>query len=208
MFLQDHGFTPEVLARAGATRELLDKYRNFVETLPEDARSIRDYVASAFTDRTDRNYALTAAIAEVHLRSDDVVGVMYPSITRNANADNLALQPSFVDQGLALIAAEALRVRKWNTTDPDAYGIADLAAVERDGRLVWSYTGHELTHVPNQQPSAMLLRPGEILTIQVDANAEIALNGQRYVVNPGYTIRLEDDKITVRDQTGALASPA
>jgi hypothetical protein len=138
MTLQDVGFTLEVLARAGVTRALPNKYRKFVETLTEDARAIRDYIASAFTDRTDRHYALTAAIAEVHLRFDEVVGVMYPSITRNANVDKLALQPSLVDQGLALVAAEALRVRRWNATDPDAYGIADLAAVEQDGRRVWS----------------------------------------------------------------------
>jgi hypothetical protein len=62
--------------------------------------------------------------------------------------------------------------------------------------------------VPKEQPSAMLLKPGEILTIQGDPNSEIAANGQRYVVNPGYTIRLENDKITVRDQTGALVFPA
>ena len=209
MFLQDIGYSNEAFARAGATRSLPDKYVEFSARLDDNARLIRDHIAAAFVDRTSKNYALTAAIAEVHLRSehDIIAGVMYPSITRSGNCDNLALRPGFVARGMRLTAAEAVRVRAWNKTSPDAYGIADLAAVDANGALVWSYSGAENTPVPKDRPGAMLIKPGEILTIGGDDNTEIALNGEYYVVSPGYTVRLEDDKITVRDPTGALVDP-
>jgi hypothetical protein len=208
MMLHDVGYSSEAFARAGATRSLPEKYVTFSSTLDDAARLIRDHIATAFVDRTSKNYALTAAIAEVHLRSDDIVGVMYPAITLNADCDNLALQPSFVARGMRLVAAEAVRVRAWNKTDPDAYGIADLAAVDADGTLVWSYSGPEPTSIAPGESKPMWIKSDEILTFQGDDNGEIEINGQRYVLTPGCTIRLEHDKLTVRDADGVLVDPS
>jgi hypothetical protein len=203
--LQDIGYTDAVLERAGATRSLPERYGEFAGRLTDDGRRIRDYIASAFTNRSSKYYALTAAIAEVHLRSDQIVGIMYPSITRSANCDNLALQPSFVGRGLRLVAAEALRVRVWNETSPDAYGIADLADVTPDGTLVWKYTGAEKTQIGGSEATAMLIEPGKPVTC--DSDGEVMLNGVRYVLRRGFTIQLEGDTVTVRDTDGTLVPP-
>jgi len=127
-FLHDIGYDAAVFNRAGTTRDVPAKYDEFAKKLDGNVQRIRDFIGLAFTDPTSGQYPLTAAIVKVYLRSDDIVGVMYPSITRKGDCDNLALQPAFVDGGLDLIAAEAIRVHRWNLEDPDGRGIADLKA--------------------------------------------------------------------------------
>jgi hypothetical protein len=205
LMLHDIGYDAQAFARAGATREVPEKHRTFSKQLGENARSARDFIALAFTDRTSRQYPLTVAISEVHLRSDDILGVMYPSITRNGDCDNLALQPKFADVGLQLIDAEAIRIHRWNTTNPDGRGLADLAGVDPNGDLFWSYTGAEPTSLSQGEERRMFVKFGEELTCQNDA--DLIINGKRYILKPGFTIQSQPSGIVVRDAAGNIITP-
>jgi hypothetical protein len=204
--LMDIGYTPDVFRRAGATRDVPEGHTKFAERLDDSSRRVREFIGLAFTDPTSAQYSLTSAIANFFLRSD-AVGVSYPSITRRAGCDNVAFQPTFVDEGgLELIAAEAIRVRRWNLTDPDGRGIADLKGVSADGSLCWAYTGLEVTSFPAGQVRHMFMTFGESVTCQNDG--ELQINNRRYTVRPGFTIESQPGVIIVKDAAGNIVAPA
>ena len=106
LFFQDLGYSQPAFDRLGASREVPTPYQDFEERLDDTALRIRKFLADAFTEPTSRMYPLTVAITENHLRCDDVAGVLYPAITRNAGCDNLAILPRVVDHSLELVHAE------------------------------------------------------------------------------------------------------
>ncbi len=205
-FLRDIGYSPAVFARAGTTREVPAKYLEFEGRLDLNAQTIRDFIGFAFTDPTPSQYPLTAAIAEFHLRSDDIVGVMYPSVTRKGDCDNVVLRPEFVDGGgLELVSAEAIRVRHWDIQEPDGCGISDLKGVLPDGALVWAYTGEELTQLAPGEARHMHMKFGETVTCQNEG--ELLINGLRYSVKAGFKIESDPDAVIVKDTAGNVVAP-
>jgi hypothetical protein len=65
----------------------------FARNVTPDVRKIRDFLELSFTDPTVKHYRITAAIAQMCLAGDDIVGIMYPAVAKSANVDNLAILP-------------------------------------------------------------------------------------------------------------------
>lgn len=110
MLFHEIGYSDKVLRRAGSTRSLHQRNVQFAHNLPHDVRKIRDFLELAFTDPTVKHYRITAAIAQMCLAGDDIVGIIYPAVARSGNVDNLSLLPEFVHSGLMLTAAQVLHV--------------------------------------------------------------------------------------------------
>ena len=87
--------------------------------------------------RRGRNtYKLTIAIAEKLILDDMFGGLLYPTISMHGNADNYALKPSFVSDGLELVNVKYARVR---TVECRGMNIdfLDTATAGPDGILLW-----------------------------------------------------------------------
>jgi hypothetical protein len=203
LLLHDLGFTDQVLARAGARRALPDHHRDFYETvLDTPGRKVRDFIALAFTDPTPDHYVLTTAIVEVHLRADELAGILYPSVARTADVDNVALRPGAVRDGLRLTDAKVCRV---DTVADRSFGgetICELANSDETGILSWSYPQPGATLPPGGQRA---LRVGDRYTFQSPGDIEV--EGQRYHVEPGYAIEVNGEVVEVRDAQGRAIAP-
>lgn len=186
MMLHDLGYTAQVLARAGSTRTLPEPHRKFYEdNLTDEGRQIRDFIAMRFTDPNPNSYAFTNAVAEFHLDADfDLAGILYPAATKAANADNLALRPSFVREGMKLVEATLQEV---STVTEDGYVVgdiqADLVDVRDTGELSWSLREPATSSPPG---SSIAVSYGE--AIRVHDAADLEIGGREFHVEPGYAI--------------------
>lgn len=204
MLVHDLGYASSVFARAGAKRHIPDGHRSFHESkLDDNARTIRDYIALSFTEPTSTKYALTAAIAELHLASDEFAGLKYPSVSRAANVDNLALRPEFVRTGLRLETAEVLKVSEIHANGSvKSLIVAELSSVEAGGILKWKVLGD----APKIPPGGSYgLRVGTRTYIHGQGVVEVG--GHRYSVEPGYMIEVTMAGITIYDLQGKIVEP-
>jgi hypothetical protein len=205
MTLHDVGYSVEVLQRAGASRLLPERHAQFyAQTLTSEARQVRDFLALAFTDPTDHQYRVTAAIAEMFLACDGIAGIMYPAVAKSANVDNLALLPEFVRSGLNLTEASAVYIDEVTADGISGSVVARLLFVQ-DGNLVWEYTGSATTDIAPLSGVVMRIQLGE--RKRVTTAGRLQINGRTYDVLPGYSIELADDQIIVRDLQGSLVLP-
>lgn len=204
MVLHEVGYSPEVLERAGATRSLPERHAAFRESLSSDARDVKDFLALVFTDPTASHYRITASIAEMSLACDGVSGIMYPSVEKSANVDNLALLPQFVRSGLKLTSASAVFV---NDVTADGIGGAVVARLTgtSDGNLVWEYPALSATDIPPHSGVTMRLLPGQ--RTGVTREGQLQINGRLFNVRPGYSIELAGDEVVVRDLQGSCIAP-
>ena len=203
MLLHDLGFSSQVLSRAGSRRRLSKHHRKFYrKQLDTEGKAVRDFFAFAFTEPSPQDYRLTVAIAEAH-SDPDFAGILYPSVAKAANTDNLALLPSFVNSGLSLIKAQVFQVDQ-----KDLYGrvsgniICDLERVNEDGELSWSYGGKSENLAPK---AGKQIRTGDTLRVQTSGDVEI--DGMRYHLEPGYSIRVEGNMVIVRDVQNRVINP-
>jgi len=203
MMLHDLGFSSQVMTRAGSRRLLSEHHKKFYLTqLNPDEKTIRDFIALAFTEPSPKDYRLTVAIAETH-SDPDFTGLLYPSVAKAANTDNLALLTSFVHEGLQLVKAQVFRV---DQKDPDGRVsgaiICELAGVSETGDLSWTYGGASEIVPPG---TGSVLRPGRKITAQT--TGEISLDRKHYHIKPGYSIQLEDGEPVVRDVQNRIVTP-
>jgi hypothetical protein len=204
MLLHDLGYTAQVFARAGSRRELPERHRTFYEsTLDQKGRTVRDYLALAFTEPTSIKYALTTAIAEVHLRADEFSGLLYPAVSKATNVDNLALRPEFLRGGLRLETAQLVRIDQV-TGDGSTEGeiICDLKDVSADGTLNWSFRQVGTSVPPG---GAHAVRIGD--RIRVQTPGEIQVEGKRYRVDTGFLLQIIESGVIVRDLQGGIVEP-
>jgi len=213
MVLHDLGYTAQVLARAGSRRSLPDNHRQFYDDkLTPEGRQIRDFIAMEFTDPNANTYAFTTAVAEFHLRADEFMGTMYPAVAKEANADNLALRPSFVRGGMKLQEAQ---LQKIDTVEPDGSVegviLADLVNVSETGELAWKFRESGGPTLPPRSAMAMEFKPGDRRRVQIDNNGEVAeleIDGRAYQVRTGYTIETTTEgDVIVRNLKGEKIDP-
>ncbi len=205
MILHEVGYSAEVLRRASASRPLPDRHAKFVaKNLSNEAREVREFLSLAFTDPTDNQYRVTAAIAEMLLAGNALSGIMYPAVAKNANVDNLALVPDFVRTSLKLVEANVVLVDEVTGEGISGTVVARLKTV-RDGNLVWEYTGSGTTTIPPQSGLITRILPGERKTIA--SAGQLQINGRDYEVLPGYSIELANDQVIVRNLQGSIVPP-
>jgi RES domain len=203
MMLHDLGFSSQVLSRPGSCRSLSEHHAKFYrEQLDDKGKAVRDFFALAFTEPSPQDYRLTVAVAEAH-SDPDFAGILYPSVAKAANTDNLALLPSFVHSGLNLVKAQVFQV---DQKDPDGRVSGDvICALERandHGELSWSYGGKS----ENLPPKAgKQIRAGDPLLAQT--SGEVEIDGKRYQLEPGFSIRVEGSTVIVRDVQNRVIKP-
>ncbi len=202
MILHDLGFSQQVLDRAGSRRKLPEHHQHFNEQLDEKTRAVRDFIARSFTDPTSHNYQLTAAIAHVFLAGDDISGIMYPSVAKQANVDNLAIMPEFVQSCMKLEEALAVRVDQISTDGSIGGNIVARLKSADNGDLRWNFTGDSETTIPPFKGVAMWINPGERKVFT--SASEIRINGRTYRVAPGDAIELVNGEVCVRNVQGHL----
>jgi hypothetical protein len=106
-------------------------------------------------------YKLTAAIAEMHLgtiaNSDtQFAGLLYPSVRMGANADNLALQPWFVDHHLEFRKAVHVRVKSRAEKAIEIDYVDAAHEFNEGGRLIWLGRVRNWTIKPKQLVDVVL----------------------------------------------------
>lgn len=203
IFFHDIGYIPKVLERAGSKRKLLSHQQSFSQFASNsDAQNAREFLALAFTEPTDTKYALTAAIAEVFLRGDELQGIKYPAITKAANVDNVAIRPEFVQYGMQLEAAQLVMVDEVASGQIGGVVICDLEKVTSDGSLLWKY---------RDQGEAMLSGAARTIAsgdkVRFQGPGEIMIEGRKYKIEAGYLLEFTNDEITIRGLNGGIVNP-
>lgn len=123
-----------IVSNAGYTHKLFDKFltdrscpewvkhdSSFIE--PEQNVLVNQYLSEVFTEvispGDEAKYKVTTAIAEkliegnIYTPSGAVLsfdGIIYPTISGEARADNFAIKPSFVDNYLTIVKAEYIYI--------------------------------------------------------------------------------------------------
>lgn len=150
-------------------------------TLTEENIIIQNYLAKTFSqhipkDKTDL-YKLTIAIAEKHYSEDEEInvkfqGLLYPTIPMKANADNIALRPTFIHEGgLEFLEVEWIEVTKSYDFKFDvevldwANSLSDTDVIEWKGRLPqWTFfEGEEFFFTVEDGKQVARNKDGEII---------------------------------------------
>lgn len=152
MLLNRVGFTKESSISLGSKRELDKLYApaGFLEQLSEAERMVNDFLANWFVKKISPQeadlYKVTAAIANILIGGGVFAGLVYPTVKMFGNADNLVLNPKFVDRSLQLVSIEFLEITEnaginFKTELLDTAVEWDKAGdIEWSGReLGWSY---------------------------------------------------------------------
>lgn len=90
-------------------------------------------------------YKLSAAIAENFFICTDACGIVYPTIAMNANAENFAINPCFVQSHLKLQSANWYRIDNINKKNLE-YTVTSLAYADSfgiNGEIEWRKTSEE-----------------------------------------------------------------
>jgi hypothetical protein len=206
MMLHDLGFSSQVLSRAGSRRVLPELHKSFyTEKLSVEGRTVRDFIAFAFTEPSPKDYRLTVALAEMHLRAEEFAGILYPSVAKDANTDNVALLPEYVRNSLSLVTAQVFQADQVES-DGRVSGriLFELQAVSERGDLSWNASGSGPSDtLPPGRGQA--IRPGEKL--RVETQGEVEIDGQRYHLEAGYSIQIENRVVVVRDLQDRILQP-
>lgn len=139
------GYSPAVFARLGSVRTH-PSWMSLPVTIPggEDNLKIQEFLAETFTFDAvlgqEHRYKLSVAIAEKFLINSPFDGLLYPTMQMRANADNIALLPTFADTNLAFRRCVFLCVDSVDVVESEIMTrVLDTAdSAEPDGRINWS----------------------------------------------------------------------
>lgn len=200
MMLHDIGYTRKAFERANSKRTVPGDNWIFEKT---NFTKVHDFIHLAFTNPGSKNYPLTAAIAEVFLRSHEICGIRYPAISKNAAVDNVALNPEFVVKNLKLITATLVKVisiKEKKLIKGEA--IADLKNISSNGKLNWEF-----------RTPGVKVAPGNSLAVGVgkftfQKDGKIKIEGKTYEIKAGYSIDVPQwgDPI-IRNLRGQMIKP-
>ncbi|TAJ52349.1 MAG: hypothetical protein EPO58_11580 [Chitinophagaceae bacterium] len=146
MALNHVGFTDEVARELKSTRDFFEyPFADHMRKTSKENVAVYNYLAKVFTQKIPKEkaylYKLSIAIAN-KLLGPPMQGIIYPTIAMFGNADNVALEPSFVDKHLQFVSVEFIKIKR--TADQGSYDTLDSAVdVDEAGKLVW--TGKLLT---------------------------------------------------------------
>lgn len=104
---------------------------------------IYEYLAFIFSRPIEGNteeiyYKLTSSIANIMMSSEVIQGLLYPTVQMWANANNILLKPSFVDEHMDFVNVEVGKIRHENGNY--IFDRIDSATNANmiDGKLAWS----------------------------------------------------------------------
>ena len=144
MLLCHVGYHESVFASLGSRRPVAgwDGVNSPNAGLPASAsiwKQIGQLFATHVPDGEEHRYAVSVAIAE-RMMTDPFAGVLYPSMSMWANADNVALRPSWVDANLRFVGVESVRVKVITGTTMEVE-VLDYATSPDGETLAWKGRG-------------------------------------------------------------------
>lgn len=115
LFVFNLGYSSKILNAQDSDREVPSwAIPQKPKELQDENILVQDFFNDEFTKVVDKGneylFKLSIAIAEIGIREDKFVGLLYPTIAMRNYSDNLALKPSFVDQNLSLEKVEFFRI--------------------------------------------------------------------------------------------------
>jgi hypothetical protein len=188
------GYVRDVFEGLKSNRSVPDwGHKDALQTTSESNRLVAKYFATQFSRNVqkgdDHEYKISVAIAEKHYIGDLETGVsqtnrhgkattfsglIYPSISMRANADNVALLPAHVDKFLVPVSVEWLRI---DSEGPDfSYQVTKLDFANSFGQaggIEWK------GRLPKWEVS-----PGQTATAIVENGHWVMRNEQGEVMEP------------------------
>lgn len=146
LVLNHIGFSDEIQDQLDSKRDLNEIY-GFVKTTRnygELNEMVHEYLAYLFSqpiqdDDEKVEYKLTSSIANLMMQSNDIHGLMYPTIQMFGNADNVLLKPEYVDKHLEFVNVEFMEISE-STEKGFSIDRVDSATAlgSSNGDLKWS----------------------------------------------------------------------
>lgn len=143
MMLNHVAFSSEVENIITSRRSLEEVYQFVVNSKNFSASSayVYNFLASKFIidvpDNENYKYKLSLAITN-KLISDPFDGIMYPSLALFGNADNIILNPSYVDKNLKLVSIEYYKIKSIKDAMYEIEILDTATEISNDGKIVWS----------------------------------------------------------------------
>ncbi len=144
IILNHIGYTSESALKLESARELKPSifFAEKIHDKLEKTDIVYEFLSKNFTEKIQEHkkekYKLTVAISNLFLASEELDGLLYPTIKMFGNSDNVAIKPKYVDDNLELVSVEYLEI----TNDEDAkYSTNALDAAiswDKDGVIEWS----------------------------------------------------------------------
>jgi hypothetical protein len=134
------GYVPSAFQRMGTNRANAgwsDKPAVIPQGMAEIATAIADLFTQSIPANEEYRYKLTAALAAKLIQGDLFGGLMYPTVAMSANADNLALKPSFVDTSLEFVRVELATIDRVRDFAYDVTIFDSACAASSEGTLEW-----------------------------------------------------------------------
>jgi hypothetical protein len=145
---------------------------------------------------------LTAATTELLLKTELLTGVMYPAVAKAARADNLALRPEFVRNGMRLEEAVLVRVEQVQSNGSVlGVRVATLSGVSGTGKLSWEFANERSSLAGG---SLQIPENGQVLAV---SPALLVAGDIQYRIEPGYLIGIDGNNLAVTSLRGEPASP-
>jgi hypothetical protein len=132
------GYT-EAVAEARRSNRPVPPYGRLNEaSWRETDRLVNDFLSEMFTsDQPEKHYVTTIAVAEKLLNAEAAGGLLYPTIAMNANADNVALKPAYVDNYLTPTYAEFIQVTAVDGMKVSFDTLDEARRLADDGTALW-----------------------------------------------------------------------
>lgn len=176
--LNNVGYTSESFNDLQSNRALPEW--SVMKEPPKSSNAIRkEFFSREFTKRVQKGeehlYKLSIAIAEKHVHGEKFAGLLYPSVTQHANADNMAIKPDYVDRGMCVEEVQYIQVNKH--PKELEYNIVVLDSANEfagGGEILWK-----------GPPKKWILdRKGAMLFFRVEKGKWVARNKTGDVVEP------------------------
>jgi len=139
------GFTQSALTSLGSAREC-PKWGGDSQTTTQTElnQKIEHFLAEKFTKDVQAGeedlYKLTIAMTDHLIPGEMFGGLIYPTIPMNGNGDNLALKPGFASDGLSLIRAEFLVIKRLEGRTMESEVLDTATSCAENGSIIWK--GH------------------------------------------------------------------
>ena len=180
--------SPFLLNNIGYTSKSFDELQSnravpdwsVIKEPPKGSNALRkEFLSREFTRRVQKGeehlYKLSIAVAEKHLHGEMFAGLLYPSVARQANADNMALKPDYVDRGMCLEEVQYIQVNKHQNELEYDIAVLDSANEFTDtGEILWK--GPPKKWILDKEGAGLLFR--------VESGKWVARNKAGEVVEP------------------------
>lgn len=139
---------------------------------------IRHFFATEFskiiTPGQEYLYKISIAISELHFSHEIFAGLLYPSLSMRANADNMVLKPECVDQYLRLHKVEYIRIDEASDYEFKVTILDFADSLDPDGRIQWK----------GRCPHWVMRQKGQVLHLTVENGRWVAQNEKGEIVEP------------------------